>query len=218
MVQCGLLAGFIACSRTLDCSQIIGVAVLWPWLQATVCQSPVEGSDRMWQCATQIPVTTNLLNSVERNVSRTIGTMFSLKRNRKSRPVDMLQVDEVLAEIQARGETKGPSMKEAGGRPTTTPSTSGSRSSSSSHGTHREARSSTPFPDSKKVRGIWCENCNSRLVELKKQAVKQWMPFAMHRDALKYKVSHYSLLNDHDYDGRNYGHITIPIFSDHIQT
>ena len=25
---------------------------------------------------------------------------------------------------------------------------------------------------------IWCEDCNSRLVELKKQAIKYWMPSA----------------------------------------
>ena len=58
-----------------------------------------------------------------------------------------------------------------------------------------EPRSSLPQPSEMvtsplmhKVRGIWCENCNSRLVELKKQAVKLWMPYAMHRDSMQIKV------------------------------
>ena len=38
-------------------------------------------------------------------------------------------------------------------------------------------------------RGLWCENCNSRVVELKRQAVKVWMPFATRRGKITYTVS-----------------------------
>ena len=38
-------------------------------------------------------------------------------------------------------------------------------------------------------RGLWCENCNSRVVELKRQAVKAWMPFATRRGQIHYTVS-----------------------------
>jgi len=38
-------------------------------------------------------------------------------------------------------------------------------------------------------RALWCENCNSRVVELKRQAVKVWMPFATGRGKITYSVS-----------------------------
>lgn len=38
-------------------------------------------------------------------------------------------------------------------------------------------------------RGLWCERCNSRLVELKRQAIKMWLPFASRRGRLVYEVS-----------------------------
>ena len=37
--------------------------------------------------------------------------------------------------------------------------------------------------------GLWCEKCNSLVVELKKQAVKVWMPFATQRGKIRYTVS-----------------------------
>ena len=37
--------------------------------------------------------------------------------------------------------------------------------------------------------GLWCEQCNSLVVELKKQAVKAWMSFATQRGKIHYTVS-----------------------------
>ncbi|ELT94661.1 hypothetical protein CAPTEDRAFT_207246 [Capitella teleta] len=46
-------------------------------------------------------------------------------------------------------------------------------------------RTPTPMPNEKKH--LWCELCNSRLVELKKQAVKMWMPLQSRRQSHPYK-------------------------------
>ncbi len=37
--------------------------------------------------------------------------------------------------------------------------------------------------------GLWCESCNSRVVELKKQAVKLWMSYAVYKEGAQYQVS-----------------------------
>ena len=36
--------------------------------------------------------------------------------------------------------------------------------------------------------GLWCENCSKRLVDLKRQAVKIWMPYAANRNGSNIKV------------------------------
>ena len=38
------------------------------------------------------------------------------------------------------------------------------------------------------VFGLWCDLCNRRLVELKRQAIRLWMPFASSRGATTIKV------------------------------
>ena len=40
------------------------------------------------------------------------------------------------------------------------------------------------------VFGLWCDLCNRRLVELKRQALRLWMPFASSRGATTIKVRH----------------------------
>ncbi len=37
--------------------------------------------------------------------------------------------------------------------------------------------------------GLWCDLCNRRLIELKRQALKLWMPFASHKTPTTIKVS-----------------------------
>ncbi len=37
--------------------------------------------------------------------------------------------------------------------------------------------------------GVWCDLCNRRLIELKRQALKLWMPFASHKTPTTIKVS-----------------------------
>ena len=43
------------------------------------------------------------------------------------------------------------------------------------------------------VFGLWCDLCNRRLVELKRQALRLWMPFASSRGATTIKVKHFPL-------------------------
>ncbi len=39
------------------------------------------------------------------------------------------------------------------------------------------------------VFGLWCDLCNRRLIELKRQALKLWMPFASHKTTITIEVS-----------------------------
>ena len=41
------------------------------------------------------------------------------------------------------------------------------------------------------VFGLWCDLCNRRLVELKRQALRLWMPFASSRGTTTIKVRHF---------------------------
>ena len=45
------------------------------------------------------------------------------------------------------------------------------------------------------VFGLWCDLCNRRLVELKRQALRLWMPFASSRGTTTIKVRHFLNLN-----------------------
>ena len=45
------------------------------------------------------------------------------------------------------------------------------------------------------VFGLWCDLCNRRLVELKRQALRLWMPFASSRGTTTIKVGHFLNFN-----------------------
>ena len=45
------------------------------------------------------------------------------------------------------------------------------------------------------VFGLWCDLCNRRLVELKRQALRLWMPFASSRGTTTIKVRHFLNFN-----------------------
>ena len=51
-------------------------------------------------------------------------------------------------------------------------------------GEHLHARNMAPHLRKQ----LWCERCNTRLVELKRQAIKMWIPFASKRGRISYQV------------------------------
>ena len=66
------------------------------------------------------------------------------------------------------------------------------RSLVGAHGNDSERCGAIRAPQHRVVprrRGLWCEKCNSLVVELKRQAVKVWMPFATQRGKIRYTVS-----------------------------
>lgn len=93
---------------------------------------------------------------------------FGMKNTIKKSRDAYFQVDEVLAAAEAptRGRSATPKSKSL-----------------------CLSRTPTPIPQEGQRKALWCENCNSRLVELKKQAVKLWMPHVSRRNTHPYKVS-----------------------------